>query len=140
MDSADKYNIDLANRQVEINEWSYNNKMDTLFVFQILFMAVLFMSILMGFRGTGLIGDAFIWYAIAVIALLVGIIIINRSMYTNSHRDNKMWNKRRFHDDNNKSSPLSAGDTSYQSYMDSVRNKFGRSSDSSTDSCNCNNT
>ena len=33
-----KYNNQLATRQYEINEWSYNNKMDTLFVFQILFV------------------------------------------------------------------------------------------------------
>jgi len=132
--STDQYNIDLANRQIEINNWSYNNKMDTLFVFQILFMAILFISILMGFKTTGLIGSAFIWYSLVVITILVVIIIVNRSMYTNNRRDTRLWNKRRFDDDNTKASPLGRGDASYQAYLDGVKSKYG----SSSDSCNCN--
>ena len=132
--SADQYNIDLATRQVQINEWSYNNKMDTLFVFQVLFMSILFVSILMGFKSTGLIGGAFVWYTLIILIILVVIIIVNRSMYTNNLRDDRMWNKRRFHDDNTKESPLGRGDASYQSYLDSVRSTYGNSDDSS---CNC---
>lgn len=134
MSSADKYNIDLANRQVEINEWSYNNKMDTVFVFQVLFMAILFLSILMACKATGLIGAAFVWYTIIIVLLLVILIIINRSVYTNYRRDMKMWNRRRFEDDNKKASPLGKGDASYQSYMDSIKNKFVNTNGGS---CNC---
>jgi hypothetical protein len=35
-----KFNNQLATRQYEINEWTYNNKLDTLFVFQILFVTL----------------------------------------------------------------------------------------------------
>ena len=78
-DASDQYNIDLASRQIQINEWSYNNKMDTLFVFQILFMSILFVSILMALKTTGMIGGAFIWYSMAIVIFIVVIIIINRS-------------------------------------------------------------
>jgi hypothetical protein len=135
-DEKDQYNIDLATRQAEINEWSYNNKMDTLFVFQILFMSLLFVSILMAFKVSGLIGGAFVIYSLAIVLILVVIIIVNRSMYTNNTRDYKYWNKRRFSDDNAKVSPLGMGDPSYQSYLDSIKNTYP-SSDSST-SCKCN--
>ena len=132
--STDQYNIDLANRQIEINNWSYNNKMDTLFVFQILFMSILFISILMGFHKGGIIGSAFVWYALVIVILLVSIIIINRTMYANNRRDTRMWNRRRFEGDNQKDSPLARGDASYQAYLESVKTKYGNSDSS----CNCN--
>ena len=111
-DASNQYNIDLASRQVEINEWAYNNKMDTLFVFQVLFMAILFVSILLVLRSTGMIGGPFVWYSFGIVLLVVVMIIINRSMYTNKKRDMRLWNKRRFDDDNTKSSPLGPGDAS----------------------------
>jgi hypothetical protein len=132
-DASDQYNIDLASRQIQINEWSYNNKMDTLFVFQILFMSILFVSILMALKTTGMIGGAFIWYSMAIVIFIVVIIIINRSLYTQNRRDLRLWNKRRFDGDNTLESPLGRGDPSYQSYLASVRAKYG-----STSSCNCN--
>lgn len=138
--SADQYNIDLANRQIEINEWSYHNKMDTLFVFQILFMAILFIGILMGFKRVNLINVTFIWYAFLVLTLLVVIIIINRSMYTNNRRNTRSWNKRRFDDDNTKESPLGRGDTSYQTYLETVKATYGTSETtgtSGTSNCAC---
>jgi len=132
--SADQYNIDLANRQIEINNWTYNNKMDTLFVFQILFMSILFISILMGFHKTGMLGVGFVWYAFLLVVILVAVIIINRTMYANNRRDTRLWNKRRFDGDNQKDSPLTRGDTSYQKYLDSVKTTYG----DPTSSCNCN--
>jgi hypothetical protein len=132
--SADQYNIDLANRQIEINNWTYNNKMDTLFVFQILFMSILSISILMGFQKVGVIGAAFVWYAFVILVILVAIIIINRTMYANNRRDTRLWNKRRFEGDNQKDSPLTRGDTSYQNYLESVKAKYG----DPASSCNCN--
>ena len=133
-DASDQYNIDLATRQIQINEWSYNNKMDTLFVFQILFMAILFVSILMVLKTTGMIGSAFIWYSVSIVIFIVVLIIINRSIYTQNRRDLRQWNKRRFDGDNKLDSPLGRGDPSYQSYLEGVRAKYGSSS-----SCNCNN-
>jgi uncharacterized membrane protein len=131
--SGEQYNIDLANRQIEINTWSYNNKMDTLFVFQILFMSILFIAILMGLKSTGLIGAVFVWYSFIILCILVSIIVINRTMYTNYRRDQRHWNKMHFNDDNTKPSPLGRGDASYQEYLDSVRTKYG----GSKTSCDC---
>jgi hypothetical protein len=108
--------------------------MDTLFVFQILFMAILFVSILMVLKTTGMIGSAFIWYSVSIVIFIVVLIIINRSIYTQNRRDLRQWNKRRFDGDNKLDSPLGRGDPSYQSYLEGVRAKYGSSS-----SCNCNN-
>ena len=131
-DASNQYNIELASRQIEIGEWAYNNKMDTLFVFQVLFMSILFVSILVALKSTGMIGGPFVWYSLVIVMLIVVLIIINRSMYTNNERDVRLWNKRRFNDDNTKQSPLGRGDPSYQSYLEGVRAKYGSSA------CNCN--
>jgi hypothetical protein len=128
-----KYNTDLANRQIQVNEWSYNNKMDTLFVFQILFMSLLFAGILLILKNQGYIVDNFFWYSITVVIIIDMVIIINRSVYTNSRRDNRYWNKKRFQEDNLRESPLARGDASYQKYIDSVRSAYG----APEDKCNC---
>jgi hypothetical protein len=133
MPSAEEYNIDLANRQTQVNEWAYNNKMDTLFVFQILFISLLFITILLVLKGQGLLGAGFVWYSMFVVMLLDVIIIVNRSVYTNTRRDTQLWNRKRFGDDNVKESPLARGDTSYQAYIDSVRKAYS----APESKCNC---
>jgi hypothetical protein len=133
MPSAEEYNIDLANRQTQVNEWAYNNKMDTLFVFQILFISLLFVTILLVLKGQGLVGAGFVWYSMFVVLLLDVIIIVNRSVYTNTRRDSRFWSRKHFSDDNNKASPLARGDSSYQAYIDSVRGAYS----APESKCNC---
>ena len=84
-----KYDADIATRQAEINDWSYNNKMDTLFVFQILFVSILFACILVACKGAGLISSVYIWYSLGIVAVIVILTIINRAMYTNYRRDSR---------------------------------------------------
>lgn len=88
-----EYNSQLANRQTEINEWSYNNKMDTLFVFQLLFISMLIICILMMFSYRGIIGRHFVGYTFGILVLINILVIINRSMYTNNIRDKHLWDK-----------------------------------------------
>lgn len=126
-EDKEKYNIDLANRQIEINEWSYQNKMDTLFIFQILFISLLFLSILFYFKGVGLLGGAFVWYVFLILLFVVGVIIISRAMYSANRVDRRAWSKRRFEGDNTTASPLKLGDPAYMKYVDAVRLKFGTS-------------
>ena len=120
-DADFKYNTHLANRQIQVNEWSYNNKMDTLFVFQILFMSLLFVGLLLMLKNQGYLADIFVWYSMGAILFIVIVMIINRSIYTNTRRDTRFWSKKRFEGDNSRDSPLARGDASYQQYIDSVR-------------------
>lgn len=90
------FNKDLAGRQNEINEWSYNNKLDTLFVFQTLFITLLISAVLVYLQKAG-------FYSSNLLGLLTGVllfaniaIIINRSMWTSKTRDKRYWNRRRF--------------------------------------------
>jgi magnesium-transporting ATPase (P-type) len=135
MTDKEQYNIDLANRQIEVNEWAYSNKMDTLFVFQLLFITLIFVAILMLLKSQGLFGAAFVWYAMAVLAVLNVMIIIYRSVYTSTKRDSRMWNRKNFNGDGTQPSPLTRGDASYQAYIDSVRGNYGAAANSP--SCTC---
>jgi hypothetical protein len=133
--SPEKYNIELANRQIQVNEWAYNNKMDTLFVFQLIFITLMMVTIMLVLKGQGFLENSFVWYSIGVLAVINVMIIINRSMYTNNKRDKQSWSKKHFDGDNTQGSPLSRGDASYQAYIDSVRSEYGASADSP--SCRC---
>lgn len=134
MSEAKHYNNDLTQRQAQINEWSYNNKMDTLFVFQLIFISLLFIGVLMSLKQSGIVGSGFVWYSMAIVLIIVVIIIVNRSMYTNTKRDAKFWNRRHFNGDNNMTSPMGLGDTSYLAYIDSIRAAFPPPVTNSTDS------
>ena len=128
-----QYDTESATRQVQINEWSYNNKMDTLFVFQIVFILLLFSSILVILKQMGTFGAPFMYYSISIATAIVAIIIINRLVFTQKKRDNMYWDRRVFADDNTKTTPLTAGDPSYQVYIATLEAKTG----GSKGNCDC---
>lgn len=91
-----KYNKDLSRRQVEINEWYYQDKLETLFFMQIFFMSMLSMSIIFYFRKASLITSRFSGYLTFILLLIVAITCFYRYFYTNQLRDSRWWYKRRF--------------------------------------------
>ena len=86
----------LAGRKYEMNEWSVNNKKDTLFVFSMLFIMLSALVLLttlwrMSIISASLAGGL----AIPVIIIFV-LTVINRSQYTNILRDKRYWNRNTF--------------------------------------------
>jgi hypothetical protein len=90
------YNKQLATRQNEINEWSYNNKLDTLFIFQILFITILLITVFAYLYKTGILSAAFLGLLTGVVIVINVFIIANRARYTNIMRDKRYWNRRNF--------------------------------------------
>lgn len=86
----------LLKRQIEINEWSYGNKMDTLFVYQSLFITLTLITILAFFVRFNIISNTFFFTFSALLLLIFSLIIVNRAQYTNFIRDNRYWNRRKF--------------------------------------------
>ena len=123
--SAEEYNMQLLNRQIEISEWTYNDRMETLFVFQILFIALMIVAIILYLRGAGMLGKAFVGYSIALLLLVVIIIITNRAMYTNRIRDKRAWNRRDFEEDNRLPAAMKPTDPEFTSYINAVNAKYG---------------
>jgi hypothetical protein len=91
-----KYNNQLATRQYEINEWSYNNKMDTLFVFQILFVTLLIAAGLAYLHRLGFVSMTLLGIFVGILLFVDIAILLNRYSYTNKTRNQRYWNKRQF--------------------------------------------
>ena len=91
-----KYNNQLATRQYEINEWSYNNKMDTLFVFQIMFVTLLITAALVYLNSLGFLSTTILGLVVGILLFVDIAILINRFNYTYKVRDQRYWNKRQF--------------------------------------------
>jgi len=104
--STAKYNNDLATRQYEINQWSYENKMDTLFVFQLLFVSLVVSALFTYFYRIGLFGSALLGLLCGLLLVIVIVVLVARSIYTAKVRDQRYWNRRQF---NKKSVPQGSG-------------------------------
>lgn len=94
--NAADINSGLASRQNEINDWSNFNKLDTLYIMQILFVSLSLVGILAFLLANGSINQtlfAFLCYLIAIIGVLM---LLFRWRYTNVARDGRYWHKARF--------------------------------------------
>jgi hypothetical protein len=94
--NAEDVNAGLASRQNEINDWANFNKLDTLFIMQILFVSLSLVGILAYLLSNGTINHslfAFVSYSIAAVAILM---LVFRWRYTNVARDGRYWHKARF--------------------------------------------
>ncbi len=87
---------DLAQRQYEINQWTSGNREDTLFVYQIIFIAVLVLALLTSIWKMGFIGAGFVGLSVFVLIAIIILTIINRAQYTAIQRNQRYWNKREF--------------------------------------------
>lgn len=90
------YNTDLAKRQYEINQWEVGNKLDTLFVYQQLFIILCAVAVMTFLRARGIIADAFYWLTVFILAAIFTITVIYRWQYTANVRDQRFWNRRTF--------------------------------------------
>ena len=89
-------NTELIGRQYEINEWANENKLDTLFFMQVLFISLTFISMMLFLKNQGILHmNAFLFLSCVAggIALLI---LVLRSRYTNTTRNSRYWHKARF--------------------------------------------
>jgi hypothetical protein len=85
-----------SKRQFEINEWTTNNKRDTLFVFQIILIGILLNSVFLALYRYNITGGSFYTFITFLTLLIIVFIIVNRSNYTDQLRDKRYWNRRTF--------------------------------------------
>jgi len=93
------YNRDMTRRQVEINNWYYENKRETLFVLQLILLVVLTLVIVLWLTSEK-------WIAQEASDYLMGFIIVvglgtwmYRWYYTSTIRDPRYWSQRSFQQD-----------------------------------------
>jgi hypothetical protein len=85
---------DTYTRQGEINEWQAQNKLDTLFFLQILFLFFSVLVVLLYLRQGKMLSGTAVFGTAGILLLVVIGILWNRVSYTNMSRDSRYWNRR----------------------------------------------
>ena len=96
MKGTTKTNEDLTRRQVEINNWYYENKRETLFVLQLILLTALTVIVLLALKTNGYVtetGSDYIIFGVLIVALGTWLF---RWYYTTYTRDRRYWNQRTF--------------------------------------------
>lgn len=94
--STSVINSGIIGRQEEINEWSNNNKLDTLFFLQVLFITLTFISSMVFLNSNGLISSYLLNLWIVLASFFAVFVLITRARKTSVLRDGRYWNKMRF--------------------------------------------
>jgi hypothetical protein len=92
--STAKRNADTAQRNQEIKEWYYNNKLDTLFVFQLIFISLCLLAAIAFAAKMGFISNTIVGILIGIEIVVMILLISNRAIYTDKVRNKRYWNKR----------------------------------------------
>ena len=94
-----KSNEDSTRRQVEINEWYYESKRETLFILQIILLMLLTITVLVVMVNYGFITKLTSDYLIGIVLLFGLGTWFYRWYYTQYLRDRRYWNRRTFKED-----------------------------------------
>jgi len=96
--SGMKHDKDLTRRQTEINEWYFNDKLETLFFLQIFFITMLGSAIVLYFQKNAMISAPFAAFLMAILLAIVIGTGLYRNQYTANTRDARFWHRRNFYD------------------------------------------
>jgi hypothetical protein len=122
--SADAITSDknLAGRKYEMNEWSVNNKKETLFIMTMLFIALSALTLITVLWRMGLM-SSILWGGLAApIIIIFTLVLINRTQYTDIFRNKRYWNRKIFEGKYGKiPTPLCPTDTSVQNELQSLK-------------------
>jgi hypothetical protein len=89
-------NNSTAGRTREIKEWYYNNKLDTLFVFQLIFIGLCLLAVIAMLAKLGFLSNAIVGILMGILIIALILIITNRAIYTEKVRDKRYWSKRMY--------------------------------------------
>jgi hypothetical protein len=87
---------DMSKRQFEINEYYYNNKLDTLFFLQVFLISTLTMAIILYMNKKGYLTTPMTGLLTLLLTVIVVIVGVTRYFYTTRTRDRRLWHKRYF--------------------------------------------
>lgn len=93
---AAQFDSDVAKRQFEINEWSANNKADTLFFLQLVFIALMVIAPLLYLNRLGAVPSSVFYGVVGLLIIALVMTVVVRALYTNKTRDTRYWNRRQF--------------------------------------------
>lgn len=94
--STKKNTEDVTRRQVEINEWYYENKRETLFVLQLILLTALTVVVMLAMKTYGWIGPTAADFVTLFVLVVAAGTWVYRWYYTTYIRDRRYWNARMF--------------------------------------------
>ena len=94
--SGIKHDKDLTRRQVEINEWYFGDKLETLFFLQMFFIVLLAEAIVLYLQKNAFITSPFAAFLTFILFSVVTGVGLYRWRYTSDFRDSRFWQKRNF--------------------------------------------
>jgi hypothetical protein len=97
--SARQTNVDLTRRQVEINNWYYENKREKLFLLQIVLLSMLTVAIVLAGAYYGWLPQEGADYLMLFVIVVGAGTALYRWYYTNYIRDPRFWSRRVFPED-----------------------------------------
>jgi hypothetical protein len=98
-EDARKSNLDLTRRQVEINNWYFEDKRETLFVLQLILLVALTVVMILGGASYGFVSDEGANYLMGLVILVGAGTWLYRWYYTSYVRDPRYWHRRTFEED-----------------------------------------
>jgi len=105
----------LAQRKYEMNEWSVQNKKETLFIYSMFFILITGIVFLSALLNIGIISSSLFTALVIPFIVIFIFTVIYRARLTSIYRNNRYWNRRSFDDKSGKihiPSLCSADDTS----------------------------
>ena len=110
--------MELATRQLHMNDYAYQSKMDTLFFLQILLLSLLIVAIFAYGARVGFFSGALVIYVGIILVVLNAVVFLGRYAYSVNLRDPTVWTRRRFtYQDPNAAAPPSVSTVpNYRSY------------------------
>jgi predicted RND superfamily exporter protein len=90
---------DLAQRTFETNEWSVQNKKETLFIYSLFFMLITGIVLLSALLNLGMISSYLFTGLIVPFVIIFIFIVIYRARVTSIYRNKRYWNRRDFQDE-----------------------------------------
>jgi len=95
-EASNDTNKKLTRRQFEINEWAYNNKLETLFILQILFITMLVLVLSFFLAKNGYISMTAASSLSIILFIIIAYVGYRRWNYTKHTRDTRLWSRRSF--------------------------------------------
>jgi hypothetical protein len=86
----------LSKRQFEINEWTASNKAETLFMMQLLLIAVTFTIFMLFLNRMGIIPTSVFSLIVSLVFIAFIFTFVIRYQYTNYLRDGRYWNRKNY--------------------------------------------
>jgi len=99
LSNSKAFNKDVTKRQVEINNWYYENKRETLFVLQLILLVVLTLVVVLGLTANGMITQMAADYLMGFVVVVGAGTWMYRWYYTRLIRDPRYWSQRIFPQD-----------------------------------------